>query len=636
MKWPTKKILQTVLISAFSISACLAAPSDRAAAKRRASTLDLIRKSQSKKTESAETPAKERVIHFPTDRSLGTLSVPYKGIHRPLYPNYYGSWEYLCRAQGRVTVPAGETLELMVGPNCIKHLPLLSTLGPNDIDRLNITGYDGPIARPDQTVMPHLSGLTGLKELELTLADVSGEGLKFIKGLTSLRQLAVQSSNLRNEDLAYLSELRSLETLTLMAARADDAGLRHLTNLKSLKELLISPNFQGPGLAYLGELPQLSSLRLFGSRQVRDDLIHLKQIQSLRKLEIYYQYRPITDAELTAISKIQHLEELNIKGQPKVNESVLNCLEAMPALKRFDIEGFEMTAARLKRLKKLRNLDSLKSVTIGDEGLACLAEFPYLKSLSCGLRADVTGAGISKLGELRSLEKLGISGDNALTDKAALQIAKLTNLKDLSIDGNISNEGLSELTKLKSLTGLGIGPNCKKVSIAGLNRLNEIPTLASLEVFCPSPDNAILDTSRLTNLESLQFYRVTIGDKDLASLAGLTRLKRLIITYWEGDKKITDSGLGHLARLTSLKWLGISCPGADKITDEGLSHLAKLRNLTILGISEGTFTEKGLAHLYGLKGLKSLSIASNYGVSNAAIEQLRKELPNYLDIKVTP
>jgi hypothetical protein len=598
--------------------------------------LELLNKNRSSQSQSSQAKGGQRIINFPVDRSLGTLSVPYKGIHTPLYPNYYGNRDYLCQAQGRVTMPVGETLELTVGPVCLKNLPLLSTLGPNDIDRFSITGYDRPIVRPDQTVMPHLAGLTGLKELELTLADISGEGLKYIKGLTSLKQLTVQSSNLCNEDLAYLSELKSLETLTLMARKADDAGLQHLTKLKSLKQLFISPNFQGPGLAYLSQLPQLSSLTLVGSKQARNDLIHLKQIQSLRKLEIYYENRPITDAELTAISEIQHLEELNIKGQPKVSESVLTCLEAMTALKRFDIDDFEITDARLKRLKKLKNLDTLKSVSIGDEGLACLTEFPSLKSLSCGLRDDVTDAGISKLGELRSLEELGVSGDKTVTDKVMLQIAKLTNLKDLSIDGNISNEGLGELTKLKSLTGLVIGPNCKKVTIAGLNRLNEIPTLASLEVFNSSQDSAVLDISRLTNLENLQFYRVVIGDEDLASLANLKRLKRLIITYWEGDKKITDSGLRHLADLTSLKWLGISCPGADEMTDDGLAHLANLRKLTMLGVSEGTFTEKGLAHLYGLKGLSSLSINSNYAVSNAAVEQLRKEIPNYLDFKVTP
>ena len=599
--------------------------------------LELLNKDRPlSQSQSSQPKGSQRIINFPADRSLGTLNVPYKGIHTPLYPHYYGNWEYLCQAQGRVTVPAGETLELMVGQKCIKNLPLLSTLGPNDIDRISITGYDRPISRPDQTVMPHLSGLRGLKELELTFADISGEGLKYIKGLTSLKLLTVQSSNLCNEDLAYLSELRSLETLTLMARKADDAGLQHLTNLKSLKELFISPNFQGPGLVYLSQLPKLSSLILFGSKEVRNDLIHLKHIQSLRKLEIYYEYRPITNAELTDISQIQQLEELNIKGQPKVSENVLTCLETMPALKRFDIDGFEITDARLKRLKKLKNLDALKSVRVGDEGLACLTTFAGLKSLSCGLRDGVTEAGVSKLGELRSLEKLGISGDKILTDEVMQQIAKLANLKDLSFDGDITNDGLGELTKLKNLTALAIGPNCKKVTMAGLNRLSEIPTLASLEVFNSSQDGRVLDVSRLTNLENLQFYRVIIGDEDLASLSNLKRLKRLLITYWEGDKKISDSGLRHIANLTSLKWLGISCPGADKMTDDGLAHLAKLKKLTMLGVSEGTFTEKGLAHLYGLKGLSSLSINSNYAASNAAVEQLRKELPNYLDFKVTP
>jgi len=123
----------------------------------------------------AEAPAKKRVIHFPKDRSLGALSVPCTGL------DVFGEWEYLYEAKGDVIVPADKMLELRVSKPGVKSLSKLSSVGPNDIQRLVIHDLDNTIHKPDETVMPYLGHLTGLKELEVDI-DISGRGLRFIKG----------------------------------------------------------------------------------------------------------------------------------------------------------------------------------------------------------------------------------------------------------------------------------------------------------------------------------------------------------------------------------------------------------------------------------------------------------------------
>lgn len=591
---------------------------------------------QRKETPKPVSPqGKHRVIHFPNDKCLGALSVPYKGVDKPLYPNYYGPWEYFGQAQADVAVPADEKLQLDIGPKCLRNLPLLSTLGPNDIHRLVITGHDEPVVKPDETVMPHLRHLTGLKELELGQIEPSGAGLKHVRGLKSLEHLVVQSPNIRDGDLAYLSELKSLETLTLTSKNITDAGLGHLPELRALRELFLSGSFRGPGLAHLAQLPSLTSLSLWSRRLAYDGLNSLKDVPSLRKLEVCYPDRSITNAELDTITQITQLEELMLSGEPSFDDRALARLQSMPNLKKLDIGGLEITDTGLSYLKEIKSLESLKNLSITDKGLAYLAELSKLRFLSLGSKQSWTDAGLMHLAGLSSLEEIRIGGD-AVTDKVISHIAKLPNIRYLLVGGNITNDGLAELTKLKSLTGLAIGPNCKGVSVAGLNRVNAIPTLASLEVHHPSKDNAVLDISRLTYLENLQLNGFIIGDEDLASLAKLKRLKRLIIICWKGEKKITDSGLKHLSGLTSLKWLSVSCPQADDMTDDGLAYLANLKKLQNLSVGEGNFTDRGLRHLEALKGLTSLQIISENAFSNAASERLQNELPNVRAFMVMP
>ena len=151
---------------------------------------------------------------------------------------------------------------------------------------------------------------------------------------------------------------------------------------------------------------------------------------------------------------------------------------------------------------------------------------------------------------------------------------------------------------------------------------------------------SILDIAGLTKLEELNlslkivkrvgksFVREQIRDEDLACLANLKFLKRL-----SGIGGISDAGLKYLAGLTNMKRLHI---GGPHLTDEGLSYLANMKKLDSLTISDGDFTDKGLRHLEGLKSLRYLNITSANAFSNAALQHLRKNLPNLYTFRVMP
>ena len=597
--------------------------------------------------------SQSRVLHFPKDRSLGALRVPYTGVDKPVYPTF-GTWEYFGEAKGDFVVPADTKLELVVGPQSLKLLPLLSALRPDDIHRLVIaSSSDNPVRKLDEMVMSQLSHLTGLKELKTNI-NISVRGLRFIKRFKSLKYLKFGSRNLSNsgcaelaeleslenlllgkcritdEGMSHLAKLKSLRNLTIGALRVTDEGLHHLAKLTSLRELTIATDrVRGPGLAALANLPSLTSLTLAFRPQFSNNVFkHLKEITSLRKLQILDS--PPTDEGLANLARLSQLEELIFYRSP-INDKGFIHLKSMHSLKKLEFVGREIHDENLYHLKEIKRLESLKPLSISDKGLAYLAELGNLRCVHFGHRANITDSGLEHLGRLQFLEELKIGGEG-ITDEGMSHIAKLTNLKVLRLSSPITNEGLAKLTTLKSLNWLLL--HKAKITISGLNHLNAMPNLARVGFGPVSQDGSVLNISQLTRLESLSLRHVPIRDEDLACLSKITHLKQLTMSSIK-DKTISDKGVAHLANLTSLKWLTLVV-GPD-FTDEGLADIGNLKKLVFLQINgDGNFTDNGLQYLEGLTGLSYLRINSQNAFSNAALQHLRSSLPNLRTFDVIP
>ncbi|MHC4863981.1 MAG: hypothetical protein ACYTEX_07855 [Planctomycetota bacterium] len=218
----------------------------------------------------------QRVLHFPKDRSLGIVSVltgtPEK---RPMMPVFGGrdSWQYIGQAQGDVVVPADKPVQLRI-LRANQDLSPLAKLRADDLYMLAITIGTEPAYNADETIMPHLSNLTGLQVLHLARTNVTHKGMYYLKGLKSLEYLCIIEPQLDDSAVGALSELPSLEGLYLINGRMTDQGLEHLAKLPSLKELVVDgPRVRGPGLAHLAKSPCLEHLWLcnktFGDSQIK-------------------------------------------------------------------------------------------------------------------------------------------------------------------------------------------------------------------------------------------------------------------------------------------------------------------------------------------------------------------------------
>lgn len=618
------------------------------AEEKNSSVLDLLKRYQSQTPKPESTKSSTRIVHFPSDRSLGKLFIQDEGLVRQIRSFFWWTedgtnWKYIGPAKGDVSVPAGKQLALVVGQAGLRDLSPLSELGPDDLYKLTIYGPPPPDPKPDDRCMPHIAHLTGLKVLQLEDTAVSVKGIKLLHNLKSLEYLSL-SKTLTDEGLGEISQLKSLKGLYIGESRLTDAGLMHLANLTSLEELALGQGrMTNAGLAHLAKLPSLRYLMLAGKNFTDAGMIHLKHVPSLRILNAGH-LPHLTDAALVHLADTPNLETLSFHWVEAITDEGVAHLTKLPSLKKLDIRHSKVTDKSIAHLSQVKTLEYLvlpdKGIT--DVGLAHISRLEKLKHfwltgvhyVDPNMNKDYfTDKGVAGLTNCKLLEELTI-GSIGITDAGLDHIAKLTNLKRLSLFGcsNITNKGLAKLTGLKSLQELNVSE--ANITIGGLSCLNQLTNLATLNVHGVRQDNSGLDISRLTRLETLYLYTKTrridkrqlvtepLYDSDLACLAKLTQLTNLQMSH----ASVTDDGLKNLAGLTNLDNLSV---GGEGVTDYGLLYLANMNKLFSLSIS-GNFTDRALQYLERLPTLGVLDIMEGANFSPEAVQRFRRNMPELM------
>jgi hypothetical protein len=209
-------------------------------------------------------PPGGRVIHFPEDRSMGTLLFRDRAVD----------------ARGFVVVPPGHEVTLVaLAPHMSRldhllnrfnlykpdppntDLSPLSALRPDDLDQITLNAI--PI--PDHE-FKNLAYLTGLQDMMLLRTPVSAKALAHLDGLTSLTRLHLyRVPGMTEEALGQIGRIRSLRSLTLDQTPVSGPGLARLTNLTSLESLNLGRTLiTNDDLRQLPPLPALKMLILDG------------------------------------------------------------------------------------------------------------------------------------------------------------------------------------------------------------------------------------------------------------------------------------------------------------------------------------------------------------------------------------
>jgi RNA polymerase sigma factor (sigma-70 family) len=114
-------------------------------------------------------------------------------------------------------------------------------------------------------------------------------------------------------------------------------------------------------------------------------------------------------------------------------------------------------------------------------------------------------------------------------------------------------------------------------------------------------DAGLAHLQRLTTLQDLDLAVTKVTDGGLAKLKGLKQLQSLNLLA----TNISDAGLAHLRAFPRLQTLGLR---GTKVTDAGLATLQPLFRLQTLDLAETRVTDAGLARLRGWTQLRSLGL----------------------------
>ena len=143
-------------------------------------------------------------------------------------------------------------------------------------------GLRGNIAATDTTdeLMLDLSGMTKMKDMDLTGLSLDDDDLAFLEHMPLLENLMIQpNSTLSGESLLYLTELPELNLLFISRlSDCTDGDLAHLNNLPKLRNLTITGDINDAALSSLEGLSSLWSLRIDTDEPIsKQTLTNLKQ-----------------------------------------------------------------------------------------------------------------------------------------------------------------------------------------------------------------------------------------------------------------------------------------------------------------------------------------------------------------------
>lgn len=288
----------------------------------------------------------------------------------------------------------------------------------------------------DDALVARLAGLGGLTTLAITNSGIGDAGVETIAAsFPNLVDLDLSSNtNLSGAAMKSIASLPKLERLTLVQTRFNDLNFRRLSKLAGLKAVDLRGNMEAGDmtLGVLGGLPGLRAVK------------HRSSV--------------VTDEGLAELSKAAALDSLLAQDFAITNASGphLAALTNLTSLEVFRCQGFGSEGVlALAPLKKLSRLTLRDLPEVGDPGLAVLGDLPALKRLYLHELASVGDDGLKHLAAAEGLEVLDIWSVPKMTDASVAVIARLPNLKELSIrETGVTEKSLAALAALPKLESL--------------------------------------------------------------------------------------------------------------------------------------------------------------------------------------
>jgi hypothetical protein len=266
-----------------------------------------------------------------------------------------------------------------------------------------------------------LATFRNLRVLDLMLQDRrhgyhGPTGFSYLSGLGSLEELRVNGEDLSDADLACIESLDQLKVLNIMSAEVTDRGLASIRKLKQLEDLSLDARVTRGGLSQLNDLAHLQALSVgirpdVQSRVGVDELtLDLSGLQNLKDLRLGG--LPLQDADMAFLTKLRHLESLNIYAR-SLPASSLRHLSGLSEMKRLWVSGLARPADQdlvpLANLAKVTYLDLAGDIS--DTALSALGGLAGLESLTVRTSEPIRNQTVAELRQrLPTIEFIHITG----------------------------------------------------------------------------------------------------------------------------------------------------------------------------------------------------------------------------------
>ena len=279
--------------------------------------------SVSSQVRASTTAPGDRVLQFPEEYSMGTIYLNGERIE----------------AQGTIQVPAGASVSLNVNEAGAADLSPLARFGPDDLYGINLRGTS-----VQDEELANLSGLTGLRDIDVEQTPVGDAGMAHLAELVNLEVLCVDGTD---AGMAYVENMTNMRDLELNRSQVTDAGLYYIRNLTGITRLdMWMIDITDEGMSYLANLQNLNELG------IEDTLI--------------------TDAGLRYLEGMTNLDGINLENN-NITDAGLASLAKIPNLTRISLADTYLTDAGMALLAKFPRLGAaILPVQISPEGLKAL------------------------------------------------------------------------------------------------------------------------------------------------------------------------------------------------------------------------------------------------------------------------
>ena len=435
-----------------------------------------------------------------------------------------------------------------------------------------------------------------LKELSLANTDIchNVDGLVFLLSLVrELEDLNLSCNNLLAEDFqqlqTHLSKLTQLKTLNLSMNVIGPDGMKGICQLQSLKELDLSHNCVrfSPLPNFKGKFKHLKKISLSSSHMKPDDISQFCSLITSNLLELNLNCNHIGHSIWSIWSlgeKIRHLKVLslantdicnNVDGLAFLLSLVLELEDLNLSCNNLLAEDFQQLQTHLSKLTLLKTLN-LSMNAVGPDGMKALAdifkEFQLLERLdmsSSFIREHEVRVLCKNLVSLKKLKCLNLSGNfihiEVLEDALVLPVT----LEELLFSDVIHGEKLfDEMGQLQNLRKLHLNKLKLRVCDAEalalmLRSFLKLEELSLASLVAPECETILIAIKSLKNIRKIDLTGIKFINVEalVDMLSSLLFLEELVLTGMRATNVDYQSLFSVMKLLKRLRLLSLYVEG---------------------------------------------------------------------------